>query len=72
MSMLSPRRPAPGGWLGGGLQSHGQGTSDLFANSRLASSISGICVADRRNSRLLRAIRASNLDIPDRNLLRSG
>jgi len=39
-------------------------------DSHLALIISSFCVANFRNSRLLRAIRALNLKILDRNLLR--
>ncbi|GMR07383.1 MAG: hypothetical protein BMS9Abin26_0386 [Gammaproteobacteria bacterium] len=42
-----------------------QGTSDLFMNLHLTSRISSFCVAKLRNSRLLRAIRALNLNILD-------
>ena len=47
------------------------GASDLFVNSYLASRMSSFCVANLRNSPLLGAIRALNLNILDRNLLRS-
>lgn len=40
-----------------------QGTSDLFMNSHLAPKMPSFCVANLRNSTLLRAIRALNLNI---------
>ena len=52
-------------------ESKSEGASDLFANSYLASRMSSFCAANLRNSPLFRAIRALNLNILDRNLLRS-
>ncbi len=45
------------------------GSSDRFKDSYLAPKISSLCVANLRNSQLLRALRALNLDILDHNLL---
>jgi hypothetical protein len=47
------------------------GTFDLFMNSYLAPKISSFCVAHLRNSWLLRAIRALNLNTLEHKLLRS-
>ena len=48
-----------------------KGTSDPFMNSYLTSKMSSFCVANLVNSQLLPAIRALNLNILNRNLLRS-
>jgi len=48
-----------------------QGASNLFVNSHLTPKMSSFYVANLRNSLLLRAIRALNLNILDHNLLRS-
>ena len=47
-----------------------KGTSDLFMNSYLVPKISSFCVVNLRDSLLLHAIRALNLNISDHNLLR--
>ena len=47
------------------------GGCDLFVNSYLMPKMSSFCVANLRNSLLLRAIRALNLNILAHNLLRS-
>jgi len=48
-----------------------QGTSDQIMNSYLAPKMSSFIVAKLRNSQLLRALDASNLNILHHNLLRS-